>query len=148
MFWALALCLRKWSWTRRICLTIKNFFRLVTSVGQRKKFWVQIRNRISDLRIPRSEGLRFYSSWGLRIISLSHARDKTKTFFSISLSSSKLSISLILIKSFFLWWLYFLFLWLWCATQGWYCKEKLVIFLFQQFYCRWRWWETRQEGKQ
>ena len=26
------------------------------------------------------EGLRFDSSWGLRIFSLSHARDKTKTF--------------------------------------------------------------------
>ena len=29
-------------------------------------------------RSAESEGLRFDSSWGLRIFSLSHARDKTK----------------------------------------------------------------------
>ena len=28
-----------------------------------------------------SEGLRFDSSWGLRIFSLSHAQDKTKNIF-------------------------------------------------------------------
>ena len=33
------------------------FFRLVTSVGQKKKFWVPLRNRASDLRIPRSDAL-------------------------------------------------------------------------------------------
>ena len=44
-----------------------------------------------------SEGLRFDSSWELRIFSLSHARDKTiKPSFSISLLSLKLTISLIL----------------------------------------------------
>ena len=32
-------------------------------------------------RSAESEGLRFDSSWGLRIFSLSHARDKTKTSF-------------------------------------------------------------------
>ena len=33
-----------------------------------------------------SEGLRFDSSWGLRIFSLSHARDKTKktSFFNMT----------------------------------------------------------------
>ena len=36
-------------------------------------------------RSAESEGLRFDSSWGLRIFSLSHARDKTKkTSFSCS----------------------------------------------------------------
>ena len=30
---------------------------------------------------PESEGLRFDSLWGLRIFSLSHARDKTKNIF-------------------------------------------------------------------
>ena len=30
-----------------------------------------------------SEGLRFNSSWGLRIFSLSHARDKTKKHVSL-----------------------------------------------------------------
>ena len=39
------------------------FFFLVTSVGQ---------------RIPESEGLRFDSSWELKIFSLSQARDETK----------------------------------------------------------------------
>ena len=33
-----------------------------------------------------SEGLRFDSSWGLRIISLSHARDKTKKYHSLKLT--------------------------------------------------------------
>ena len=33
-----------------------------------------------------SEGLRFDSSWGLRIISLSHARDKTKIYHSLKLT--------------------------------------------------------------
>ena len=32
-------------------------------------------------RSAESEGLRFDSSWGLRIFSLSHARDKTKNIF-------------------------------------------------------------------
>ena len=35
----------------------KMFFRLVTSVGQRKKFQVPMRNRTSDLRTPRSSAL-------------------------------------------------------------------------------------------
>ena len=33
------------------------FFRFVTSVGQKKKFRVPLRNRASDLRIPRSDAL-------------------------------------------------------------------------------------------
>ena len=45
----------------------KDVFRLVTSVGQRKKFWLRVR------------GLRFDSSWG--IFSLSHACDKTKNIY-------------------------------------------------------------------
>ena len=63
----------------------------------------QLRNRSRSLRSlcgsviehrsAESEGLRFDSSWGLRIFSLSHARQKTS--FSISLPSSKLTISLI-----------------------------------------------------
>ena len=32
-------------------------------------------------RSAKSEGLRYDSSWGLRIFSLSHARDKTKNIF-------------------------------------------------------------------
>ena len=37
-------------------------------------------------RSAESEGLRFNFSWGLRIFSLSHARDKTKkTYFSIDI---------------------------------------------------------------
>ena len=51
-------------------------------------------------RSAESEGLRFDSSWGLRIFSLSHASDKTKkASFSISsgyrAQNSKLTISLI-----------------------------------------------------
>ena len=80
-------------------------FRLVTSVGQRKtKFWVPMRKRTSDLRIPRSDALmnpkvwfwRFDSLWGLIIFSLSHARDKTKkNIFSVFTKLKKLTISLI-----------------------------------------------------
>ena len=33
---------------------------------------------VVEHRSAESEGLRFDSSWGLRIFSLSHARDKTK----------------------------------------------------------------------
>ena len=33
---------------------------------------------VREHRSAESEGLRFDSSWGLRIFSLSHARDKTK----------------------------------------------------------------------
>ena len=36
-------------------------------------------------RSAESESLRFDSSWGLRIFSLSHARDKTEKHFSISM---------------------------------------------------------------
>ena len=46
---------------------------------------------VIEHRSAESEGLRFDSSWGLRIFSLSHARQKTS--FSISLPSSKLTIS-------------------------------------------------------
>ena len=35
----------------------KDVFRLVTSVGQRKNFWVPMRNRSSDLRFLRSDPL-------------------------------------------------------------------------------------------
>ena len=38
--------------------------------------WLEHRN-------AESEGLRFDTSWGLRIFSLSHARDKTKKHFSL-----------------------------------------------------------------
>ena len=41
------------------------------------------------------EGLRFDSSWGLRIFSLSHARDKTKKIFLNYSPCSKLTISTI-----------------------------------------------------
>ena len=41
------------------------------------------------------KGLRFDSSWGQRIFSLSHARDKTKNIFLISFPSPKLTISTI-----------------------------------------------------
>ena len=44
-------------------------------------------------RSAECEDLRFNSSWGLRIFSLSHARDKTKNIFlclSAPLSSSKI----------------------------------------------------------
>ena len=33
---------------------------------------------VVEHRSAKTEGLRFHSSWGLRIFSLSHARDKTK----------------------------------------------------------------------
>ena len=33
---------------------------------------------VVEYRSAESKGLRFISSWGLRIFSLSHARDKTK----------------------------------------------------------------------
>ena len=42
-------------------------------------------------RSAESEGLRFDSSWGLRIFSLSHARDKTKkTSFSMLVNFGKI----------------------------------------------------------
>ena len=54
---------------------------------------VSVAQSIVEHRSAASEGLRFDSSWGLRIFSLSLARQKTS--FSISLSSSKLTISII-----------------------------------------------------
>ena len=42
-----------------------------------------------------SEGLRFDSSWGLRIFSLSHARDKTKNIFLKKGLNTRLSTRLI-----------------------------------------------------
>ena len=49
--------------------------------------------RVSGLVVePRSalsKGLRFISSWGLRMFTLSCAHDKTKNIFFISLPSSK-----------------------------------------------------------
>ena len=36
---------------------------------------------VVEHRSAEFEGLRFDSSWGLRIFSLSHARDKTKNIF-------------------------------------------------------------------
>ena len=73
----------------------KDVFCLVTSVGQRKKaeypwgiepqtfgFCAPMLYRwATERRSTESEGLRFDSSWGLRIFSLSHARDKTETTF-------------------------------------------------------------------
>ena len=54
------------------------------------------RGSVVEHRSAESEGLKFDSSRGLRILSLSHACDKTKkTSFFISLPSSKLTISLI-----------------------------------------------------
>ena len=47
----------------------KDVIRLVTSGGQRKQFWLSVR------------GPRLDSSCGLRIFSLSHARDETKNIF-------------------------------------------------------------------
>ena len=44
-----------------------------------------------------SVGLRFDSSWGLRIFSLSHTRDKTKNIFLHFFTDLKTSIFLILI---------------------------------------------------
>ena len=38
---------------------------------------------VVDHRSAESEGLRFDFSWGLRIFSLSHARDKTKSIFQL-----------------------------------------------------------------
>ena len=35
----------------------------------------------SEHRSPEFEGMRFDSSWGIGIFSLSHARDKTKNIF-------------------------------------------------------------------
>ena len=46
----------------------------------------------------KSKGLRFDSSLGLRMFSLSHARDKTKNIFLNSSPSSKLTISTISIE--------------------------------------------------
>ena len=43
-------------------------------------------DQLLEHRSAESESLRFDSSWGLKIFSLSHARDKTKkTYFSISM---------------------------------------------------------------
>ena len=50
------------------------FFCLFTSMGPHEESNVIVREH----RSAESEGLRFDSSWGLRIFSLSHARDKTK----------------------------------------------------------------------
>ena len=43
---------------------------------------------VVEYRSAESEGLRFISSWGLRIFSLSHARDKTK-YISLFLTELK-----------------------------------------------------------
>ena len=48
----------------------------------------------------KSQGLRFNSTWVLRIFSLFQAHNETKTSFSISLLSSKLTIYLALISMF------------------------------------------------
>ena len=56
----------------------KDAFRLVTSVGQRKKFWIPLTNRTSDLWIPRATLVT-----------------RRKTFSAFSLPSLKLTISLI-----------------------------------------------------
>ena len=53
---------------------------------------------VVEHRSAETESLRFDSSWELRIVSLSHARDKTKNVFYFLLSS-KLTIFLILFQS-------------------------------------------------
>ena len=53
---------------------------------------------VVEHRSAETESLRFDSSWELRIVSLSHARDKTKNVFYFLLSS-KLTIFLILSQS-------------------------------------------------
>ena len=65
----------------------KDVFRLVTSVGQRKK------SKVS----AESEGLRFNSSWGIKNVFLFPTLvTRRKTSFYISLRSSKNTISLVL----------------------------------------------------
>ena len=69
----------------RIRETEKNVFSSRHEHGKKKKFWVPMRNlRPSDSehRSAESEGLKFHSSWGLRIFSLSHARERTKKHLS------------------------------------------------------------------
>ena len=68
----------------------KMFFRLVTSVGQRKHFWVPTRNRTSDLRIPCSDAVTTepqtprwakVPSWGLKIFSCPTLETRRKNIF-------------------------------------------------------------------
>ena len=54
---------------------------------------------VVEHRSAETESLRFDSSWELRIVSLSHARDKTKKTYFVFSVSSKLSIFLILFQS-------------------------------------------------
>ena len=76
----------------KFCARLRNnerFFSFFRERGTKKKFWVPMRNRTSDLRITRSmpyhwatEMVSFELGKGwLRIFSLSHARDKTKNIF-------------------------------------------------------------------
>ena len=69
------------------------FFHLFSSVGQRKIFWVPMRNRTSDLRSMESEGLRCDSSWRLQFFSLFHACDKMKKHWTYSNIDSNSSMS-------------------------------------------------------
>ena len=54
---------------------------------------------VVEHRSAETESLRFDSSWELRIVSLSHARDKTKKRIFVFLVSSKLTIFFILFQS-------------------------------------------------
>ena len=80
-----------------LIIILKDVFRLITSVGQRKNSespFTELKTyhlcgSVVGHRSAESEGLRFDSSWGLRIFSLSHARGKTKNIFHYFLTELK-----------------------------------------------------------
>ena len=80
-----------------LIIILKDVFRLITSVGQRKNSespFTELKTyhlcgSVVGHRSAESESLRFDSSWGLRIFSLSHARGKTKNIFHYFLTELK-----------------------------------------------------------
>ena len=80
-----------------LIIILKDVFRLITSVGQRKNSespFTELKTchlcgSVVGHRSAESEGLRFDSSWGLRIFSLSHARGKMKKHLSLFLNGAQ-----------------------------------------------------------
>ena len=80
-----------------LIIILKDVFRLITSVGQRKNSespFTELKTyhlcgSVVGHQSAESEGLRFDSPWGLRIFSLSHARSKTKNIFHYFLTELK-----------------------------------------------------------
>ena len=85
---------------------VNRYFRYCWSKQYAERVAFELRNRprspqslcgsVVEHRSAESEGLGFVSSWGLRIFSLSHARDKKNSIFLLFFTGLKFAISLIL----------------------------------------------------